>query len=222
MRKTLLVPMAAAMLTTGCSWDMGFGLEGGDWSGFGDGCCPPGITMTHGTTNLLRGDTTHLSTLFFPGFSADSTNWTVGDSAFRVARISAAPRDTMVLVAAGRGSALVTASRGTTIASVVLNAHDSSDVSAVRVVFPHPLTSFRLVYLELPTGAELLVGSKVLGGHNPTWSTNDTTKAVIAMRAGSSFDPRPRAVIVPRAVGQVYLIAAWGALRDSVNLTITP
>jgi hypothetical protein len=32
----------------------------------------------------------------------------------------------------------------------------------------------------------------------------------------------PRAFIVPKGVGQVYIIAAWGALRDSVQVTITP
>ncbi len=96
------------------------------------------------------------------------------------------------------------------------------DVSGVRINLPYPGTSIRLTQPAYGTDARLLVGSQLLGGHRPTWSTSDTTRAVIAMRDGPSFDPTPRAVILPRGVGQVSIVARWGTLRDSVQLTITP
>lgn len=217
MRKTLLVPMAAALLTTGCSIDL---LGPIDFTGLGSGCCSPGISASSNTPNVLTGDTIRFWTFLFP-VAGDSTNWSVSDSAFRVVRISPS-RDTMVLVATRRGSALVMASRGGATATSSVAAHDSQDVSALRVRFPFSNTSMRQSQRELEADAELRAGNQVIGSHRPAWSTSDTTRAVIAVRAGPSFDPAPRAFIQPRGVGQVYIIASWGTLRDSVNLTITP
>src|SRR5687768_8031543 len=118
MQKTRLVPAIwAAMMTTACSMDMDLDL--GDFGGIG-GCCSPGIIATPATAHLLTGDTIQLSTFFFPVTATDSTNWTVTDSSFSVVRITPAPSDMVVLVAAKRGSALVMASRGAAMASLEL------------------------------------------------------------------------------------------------------
>jgi len=216
MRKTRWVPIATMLLASGC-------FDFGDLGSFGIGeCCDPGIISSPGTTHLLAGDTIRLSVIFFPASATDTTRWTVGDSSFRALRFSDAPGDTAVLMAAERGSALVTASRGGAIASLLLNAHDSSDVSAVRISIPFPGATIPLAAPPWATDARLLVGSQVLGSHRPTWSSSDTTRAAIRMRAGTTFDPLPRAVIEPRSPGTVYVIAAWGTLRDSVSVTITP
>lgn len=220
MRKTLLVPMAATMLVTGCSFDLDLG---GDWSGFGGigPCCSPGITMTPSTSDLLLGDTIRLTTFFFPTGS-DSTSWTVGDSAFRQAGVTGPTRDTLIVVAARRGSAMVMASRGGTVASLMLNAHDSADVSSVRVIQPAPGTITRVGLPDLWTDARLFAGSGHLGGHKPTLFSSDTTKAIIVLKPTGLAEVKQRAFVAARAVGQVYIIATWGSLRDSVLLTITP
>lgn len=191
------------------------------------------ILIPAGPSAILTGDTIRLTTMSDSGYG--SVKWSISSASMEfvtatgLAASVQTPVSTVLVRGTAPGSATVTATHASpvrTVSSTIAVADSSAITQMVFSNFTTPTSWTVKAGDSLPVFTSLRAADATAYRGSPdSWSTTDATRATVRVHScqiGAFCSDGRAAYIIGRAPGTVDIIAGFGGLRGTINVTVTP